>query len=186
MRKVLQITGIILGLIVLILMGIGFLNAGDYKVSRSKEMAVSPEQIYKLAGNYRKWNDWSPWAKLDPNQTITVSGQPYTVGHHFTWKGNEQVGEGNMTITALKENEYIKEDLVFTAPQESACKTLLLMKRNGDKTQVTWEMSGKSGVVDAIFMTLMGGAEKMIGADFERGLDNLEKAAASETITPVL
>lgn len=86
----------------LFLLAIGFFNSGDYKVSRSKEIEASPEQLYKVLGDYGKWNEWSPWANLDPNQTIKVTRQPNTVGHHFEWKGNENVGEGSMTITELK------------------------------------------------------------------------------------
>lgn len=186
MNRILSILGIILLIIVGVALFLGFQNSGAYTVSRSRDLSASPEQIYKVAANYNKWNDWSPWAGLDPKQTITVTGEPLSVGHHFEWKGNEQVGSGNMTITALKPNESIEEDLEFTAPQQSKCKTYLKMKANGNKTSVTWSLSGESGFVEGIFMGLMGGMDKMLGSDFDKGLEKLEAAAAKEVVTPAI
>lgn len=183
MSKILKIAGGILAVIILVLLGIGFKNSGPYNISRSKDIAATSEQVFKVVADYNKWNAWSPWANLDPTQTISVTGQPLTVGHHFEWKGNDQVGSGNMTITEIKANEYVKEDLEFTAPQQSKCKTSLTLKANGNKCNVTWDITGENGIVEGIFLGLMGGMDKMIGSDFEKGLNNLEAAAAKEVIT---
>lgn len=184
MSKGLKIAGAILALILIVLLGIGMANSGAYTISRSKEMAATPEQVYKVVADYNKWTKWSPWAKLDPNQTITVTGQPFTVGHHFDWKGNKDVGSGSMTITELKPNELIKQDLVFNEPQPDKSITSFIIKPNGDKTTVVWDMSGQVGLVGGIFMGVMGGMDKMIGPDFEKGLAGIEQAAAQEVVTP--
>ncbi len=186
MSRILKIAGITLLAILLILFGLGYKNSGPYNISRSKDISASPEQVYKVIGDYNKWNSWSPWGKLDPNQTFTVTGQAGTVGHRSEWKGNDQVGSGNMTIIEVKPNEYIKEELVFTAPQQSKCKANLFLKANGSKTNVTWEMSGESGVMEGIFLAFMGGMDKMMGKDFEKGLENLDKVAAQEVVAPIV
>ncbi len=43
----------------------------------------------------------------------------------------------------------------------------------GDQTKVTWSMFGKNGFMGKVFGLLMN-MDKMIGADFERGLAQMK------------
>jgi hypothetical protein len=53
-------------------------------------------------------------------------------------------------------------------------------KPDGDKTVVTWEMTGERPFVQRIFCTLFR-AEAMVGAMFEKGLASLAMAAGAKS-----
>jgi hypothetical protein len=83
--------------------------------------------------------------------------------------------------------EKIGIDLHFTAPFESRSRVDFDLAKSGDKTSVTWTMSGKndfSGKAASLFFDM----EKNVGPDFESGLASLkeasEKAQAAVVVAP--
>lgn len=145
------------------------IQSDDLKVTRSATFTAPPEKVFEQVNDFRKWDAWSPWAKLDPNMTVAHSGAANGVGAAYSWKGNGDVGEGKMTITASHPYEHIGIDLDFIAPMEAKNKTDFTFKANGDKTDVTWTMVGKKNFVTKIFGVFFD-MDKLIGADFEKGL----------------
>ena len=63
--------------------------------------------MFAQVNDLQKWDDWSPWAKLDPNAKVTFSGPQSGDGASFKWDGNDKVGAGTMTITESKPNERV-------------------------------------------------------------------------------
>ena len=89
---------IILGLIVLlaIAVGIAFLLPGKVHVERSIAIAAPAEKIFPLINSPRRFNEWSPWAQIDPDMKITFSGPESGVGATMEWQSeNRNVGAGN-------------------------------------------------------------------------------------------
>ena len=60
----------------------------------------------------------------DPNQKLTFSGTEGQVGANYKWQGNDIVGEGEMTITAITPFEEVDMDLHFIKPFEANNKTI--------------------------------------------------------------
>ena len=127
-----------------------------------------------------KWQEWSPWAKLDPNAKTTFEGPQSGVGSAFAWAGNSQVGEGKMTIIESQPNESVKFKLDFAAPFESTSQAEFQLKPEGSGTNVTWSMTGERPFLARAICIVFNG-DKMVGETFEKGLANLGSVA---TATP--
>lgn len=160
----------------------------DFLVTRSATMAAPPARVFSEVNSFHQWQAWSPWAKLDPNAKTFYEGPEAGVGAQFTWSGNSDVGEGMQTIVESKPDERIQIRLDFKRPMEATNDTEFLFKPEGDKTVVTWNMSGKNNFVGKAFCMFMN-MDKMIGMDFEKGLASLkaivEKPAEGEAAKSV-
>ena len=64
----------------------------DVRVSRTAMLAAPPSMVFPHLNDLRKFQDWSPWAKLDPNCQLTFEGPATGVGSSFSWTGNAKVG----------------------------------------------------------------------------------------------
>jgi uncharacterized protein YndB with AHSA1/START domain len=147
-----------------------------YHVERSTTISASPEVVYAHVADFQKWDAWSPWSKLDPNMKTTFGGTQGTVGATYAWIGNDDVGEGKMTILAVEPNKRIDINLQFIKPFESAANNGFAFESTGKETKVTWAMDGKNdfmGKAMCMFMDM----DKMIGKDFEKGLADMKTVA---------
>lgn len=158
---------------VVVFLGVAAIQPSEFHVSRSLEIATPASQIFPLVNNQQKWNDWSPWAKLDPNAKWSVEGPDAGVGSIAHWEGNMKVGAGSSTITESRKNEFVGFQLDFTKPMKSTSTASFTFKEEGDKTLVTWSMDGKNNFIGKA-MSLIFNCEKMVGGQFEKGLENLK------------
>jgi hypothetical protein len=149
------------------------MQPADFKITRSATMNASPDKIFEQVNDFHKWDAWSPWAKIDPAMKTTYSGPPSGTGAAYAWVGNDQVGEGKMAITASHPNEHIAIDLEFIRPFAAKNITEFTLKPEGDKTSVTWTMTGKNNFVAKAFNLVMN-MDKLVGADFEKGLAQMK------------
>lgn len=166
----------VLAVLVLALGGLLAVAAGkpdQFRVERSREIAAAPEAVWPHIADFAKWQAWSPWAKLDPNQTTTVTGTAATVGHKSTWAGNSDVGKGEMVVNKVDAAKELGIDLKFIEPFESSNTTTFILEPAGNKTKVVWTMSGQNNLISKV-MTLFMDMDAMIGKDFEEGLANLD------------
>ncbi|MBE2181313.1 MAG: SRPBCC family protein [Chthoniobacterales bacterium] len=150
------------------------LQPSDFRVTRSAVLPGSPETVFEHVNDLRKWEGWSPWAKLDPDSTATFAGPASGTGSSMTWSGNNDVGEGTMTITESKPGERIEMRLAFVRPFEGVSTTEFTFVPDAGGTLVTWTMSGTNDFV-AKAIGLVMDCDKMVGGEFEKGLENLKK-----------
>jgi hypothetical protein len=169
-----------LGVVIALLLIVIVTRPADFSVSRSATMAASPAAVYDVVNDFHKWETWSPWAKLDPNCKNDFSGPTSGVGSKFAWDGNSEVGTGNMEIVESVPNDHIKLRLEFVRPFAGVSDTLFTFKPAGDKTDVTWTMSGKNGFMGKA-MSLIMNCDKMVGPQFEKGLASMEQAAVANS-----
>ncbi len=155
------------------------LQPTQYKVIRSAVISAPQADVFNLVNDFHKWAVWSPWEKLDPAMQKTYSGPDSGVGASYAWVGNSDVGEGRMTITVSQPSDNITIRLEFLKPFESNTVTQFLFKAVGNQTAVDWTMTGENNFVAKAFGLVMGGMDKMIGPDFEKGLAQMKAAAES-------
>jgi uncharacterized protein YndB with AHSA1/START domain len=181
LKKVLLVIVAAVALVVIVVGGLALRQPDAYKVQRSVTMAVPPEAVYQQVADFKAWDRWSPWAKLDPKMKTEFGGTPGAPGSTYAWVGDDKVGEGRMTITAATPPSTVSIKLEFIKPFASVADTTFIFAPEGGGTKVTWAMAGKNeflGKVMCVFMDM----DKMIGKDFEKGLAQL--AAASATGAP--
>jgi uncharacterized protein YndB with AHSA1/START domain len=151
----------------------------DFRIERSTQINAPAEVIFAQVNNFKNWNAWSPWARLDPNMTTKIDGPPEGVGATYVWIGNDQVGEGRMTITESKPNEKIGIRLEFIKPWEATNAATFVFDSRGQGTQVTWLMEGTNtfmGKAIGMFMDM----DALIGSYFEKGLAQMKTVAEAE------
>ena len=145
-------------------------------VTRSATLPASPSAIFPHINDLHKWQVWSPWAKIDPDAKTAFEGPTAGVGSVFTWDGNREVGQGKMTIVESQPNDHVRIRLDFVKPFSGTSMADLTLKPDGDKTNVTWSMTGERPFLARIMCTIFG-ADKMVGGMFEKGLASLSEAA---------
>ena len=169
MRKIVLIVCGVLAAIVAVFVGVVAMQPADFRIIRSATMAATPAEIFPHVNDFHKWDAWSPWAKLDPSMKQTYEGPPVGTGAIYTWLGNAEVGEGRMTIIDSKTDELVKIKLEFIKPFAATNATEFTFKPEGENTLVTWSMDGDNTFMMKAFHLFMD-MDKMIGADFEKGL----------------
>lgn len=152
---------------------------GSYEVERSATMDAPPAVVYAQVADFGRWEQWSPWAKLDPGMKTTLTGAPASVGHGYAWAGNDKVGEGRMTITEAAPGQRVGIRLEFLKPFASTSPTTFTFTPDGARTRVSWRMVGTNGFVEKAFSLFMD-FEKTIGADFDKGLAQLKAVAEAQ------
>lgn len=167
--KILFRIGLALIALVIIIVVAAYCKAPEYHVERSLHVEASPEKTYAVFSDLQQFPKWSPWEKLDPAMKKTITNSSYA------WAGNDQVGEGLMTVTNSVLNERVEIKLAFLKPFASECQTVWAVAKDGDGSKVTWTMDGRNEGVLARVMGLLFNMDKMIGPDFQRGLENLKK-----------
>jgi hypothetical protein len=150
----------------------------EFRIERSTTIGAPPERAFALVNDFRAWSAWSPWEKLDPGMKRTHSGAPSGVGAVYGWSGNDDVGEGRMTIEKSDPSSTIGIKLEFIKPFAATNQTTFTFAPNGSSTKVTWAMDGKNGFA-AKAASLFMDMDKLVGADFERGLASLKTIAES-------
>lgn len=158
------------------LLGYATTRPDEMNVVRSLEMAARPDAAYSQIEDFHHWTKWSPWDELDPNQKKTYEGEPRGKGAITGWSGNDDVGEGRMTITDTAAPNRIDIDLEFIRPFESRSKVTFTVDAAGAGSKVTWAMNGKNAFMEKVVGIFMD-FETMVGKDFEKGLGKLKVAA---------
>jgi hypothetical protein len=153
------------------------LQPSTFGVSRTATIAAAPADVFALVNDFHNWDTWSPWAKLDPAMKTTHAGSTSGQGAVYSWVGNSDVGEGSMTITDSQPASRVNIKLEFIKPFASTGDNLFEFAPAAGGTTVTWTMSGDNDFLSKAFSLFMGGMDKMIGPDFEKGLAQMKAVA---------
>lgn len=145
----------------------------DFRIERSTTISAPTAVVFAQVNDLRAWQEFSPWAKLDPAAKISFAGPQTGIGSAFTWAGNSDVGEGTMTIIESKPAELVRFRLDFLKPMESTSTAEFTFKPAGNGTAVTWSMFGKNNFIGRAFCVFMD-MDKMVGGQFEEGLAKLK------------
>ncbi|GEP41051.1 SRPBCC family protein [Brevifollis gellanilyticus] len=175
-----MIKKILLGLVAIlaVVLVIPVFKTPHYRVERSLAIAAPPAVLFDYVNNHKKFNEWNPFAKMDPQAKMTYSGPEAGVGAVSSWAG-ELTGEGSATITESKPNELVRERMDWKKPMEGVSTVEFTLKPEGDKTVVTWAMFGENNYVGKL-MSLVMDCEKMCGPEFEKGLASLSQLVAAK------
>lgn len=178
---VLQITLIVLAVIAVIVflfLIVVALQPSKFRVERKATIAAPPAVVFGQVNSFRKWNDWSPWAKMDPSAKNSFDGPEAGVGAKFAWEGNNKVGQGRMTILESSPSELIRIKLEFFKPFACTNTAEFTFQPQGNQTVITWAMTGEKNFMSKAFCMFMN-MDKMVGGDFEKGLASMKAVAES-------
>jgi hypothetical protein len=107
----------------------------ELRIARSRPVQAPPDVVYAYVSDFHKWPEWSPWEKLDPAMKREISGPPAGPGATYHWVGNDQVGEGRMTITDSRAPQSVTIRLEFIKPWTATNTTQFDFAPSGSGTQ---------------------------------------------------
>ncbi len=147
----------------------------SFRVQRAASIEAPPDQIFPLINDFRQWEAWSPWEKIDPEIKRTYSGAASGIGAVYEWSGNKDIGQGRMEIIESSPAGIILK-IDFIAPFEAHNTVeFTLVSQDGDTT-VTQAMYGPSPYLSKL-MDIFCTMDTMIGEKYEEGLANLKSIA---------
>ena len=168
-------------LIALVVVVIGFIllvamQPSEFRIVRSVSISAPPPAVFAQVNDFHKWEAWNPWGKIDPAMKQTYEGAPLGAGAIYAWVGNNEVGEGRMTIIESRPSELIRVKLEFFKPMAATNTAEFTFKPEGDQTVVTWSMFGNNNFL-AKAVHLVMNMDKMIGGQFDKGLASMKAVA---------
>lgn len=177
MKKLLKAIIYGIAVAVIIVVGGGYLIPENTTVSRSIEIKAPPEKVFAIVGTLKRFNEWSPWADIDPNAKYTFEGPETGVGQKMSWQSdNPEVGKGSQTIVEITDGSRVVSDIDFEGMGDARAWIDVGASEGG--SHVKWEFSAKSSGVLERWLSLM--YDKWIGADYEKGLGRLKALAEKE------
>jgi len=164
---------LILAAIVVVFVLVVAVQPADFCVTRSITIPAPPSAVFPHVNDLRKWDAWSPWAKMDPDAKVSFEGPSAGVGAVMSWASTlDKVGVGKMTITESRPDTLVGFRLDFVKPFAGTNTAEFEFKPEGNQTVVTWSMAGKKNFI-AKALGLFMSCDKMVGGMFEQGLADL-------------
>lgn len=150
-----------------------------FRYTRSLAIAAPPSWLFHQINDLKKFQAWNPWASVDPSCVLTYNGPAQGPGSSYTWAGNNQVGEGTMTITETKPVELVRARMDFRKPFANTCQVdFTFVLQTDGSTLASWSMYGDNTFMGKA-MGLVIDCDKVCGSQFEKGLATLKTLAES-------
>ncbi|MBN1478821.1 GyrI-like domain-containing protein [candidate division KSB1 bacterium] len=172
--KILKVIGVVVILVLLIVVVLALIAPKSYQVERNMVIHAPKHLVFRYMQLWSNFGSWSPWAERDSTMTFTVEGVDGQEGAKYIWEGDpKKTGTGEMTNTGVKANEEMTFHLFFKTPWKSHSDGYMRVADAGDSTKASWGFYGKYPIPWNIMLLFMP-MDKMIGPDFERGLELLK------------
>ncbi len=176
--KFLKVIGIIILVLVIAFFVLAFIGPKGFEVKRTRVIKAPKELVWNQISDFKAWEAWSPWQEKDPSTENTYEGTVNEKGYKMSWVGDIS-GTGSMTLVQANPEDSIWYDLAFEKPYESKATNGFKLNETEEGTEVTWWITGEYGLIERPMMMFMD-MEKMIGGDFERGLERLDSVSVVE------
>jgi uncharacterized protein YndB with AHSA1/START domain len=177
MRVLKWIAAIVVALAV-VFVGGAYLLPSSIGAERSVVIDAPPEKVYARLIDLKKFNDWSPWAKIDPEAHYSFEGMPEGPGQVMKWSStHERVGSGSQEIMEATPDESVK--VALDLGEVGMATSWYTLKPEGAGTRVTWGFAtelGNSPVMRWKGLRVGG----RIAADFDKGLASLKEVVEKE------
>jgi uncharacterized protein YndB with AHSA1/START domain len=149
-------------------------------VERSVSTTATPGAVYALVDGFGRFNEWSPWPRLDPDTRYTYGGPETGVGARMEWTSDKpEVGNGAQEVIAVEPGRSVTYDLDLGMGSPTTSTITLVPEASG--TRITWalDVDLSDSLLGRYFGLML---DRMVGPDYERGLAQLK--ALAESLTP--
>lgn len=143
----------------------------EFSYERHGKIKAPPEKIFPYLSQFKLGEQWSPYEK-GIEMPRKFSEDDGIIGSWMEF-GPGPSGSGRLEITEIVPNEKVQLNLRMTSPFEAFNVVTYRLTPVNEGTQFTWTMEGKNNFIGKI-MTLLIDCEKMIGNQFNQGIDNLK------------
>jgi effector-binding domain-containing protein/carbon monoxide dehydrogenase subunit G len=158
-----------IGVLVVVVLLIGFLMPGKMEVSKSISINAPAEYAFEEVNNLENNPKWSYWNSIYEEMTVSYGDVKAGVGAVSEWDGPES-GKGKMTIVESVPNQSIKMDLDFM--EQGTAQAWYTFEPEGEGTKLTTGFTTDFGMNP--IGRLMGAL--MVKGEMEKSFDyNLNK-----------
>jgi hypothetical protein len=150
----------------------------DVVVKRSVMIKAPKDAVFDQMVNYKNWTHWSPWYKMDSGIKMTYTGTDGQAGAGYHWVGDEhKTGEGEIKTDAVNGTE-MSYSMTFIKPHRGDASGTLKAEDTGGMTRAIWIFTMHTPFpLNA--MNAFLNMDKMLGNDFENGLNDMKKYVES-------
>jgi uncharacterized protein YndB with AHSA1/START domain len=171
-----MIRRVVLGLVIALIAmtALAYLFPRMVTVERSTDIAAPPAKVFALLNSYQRFQEWSPWASLDPKARYELAGPKVGTGAILRWSGNDAIGSGMQEIIESVPDRLVTTRITFgdLGPATAGFR----LEPSGAGTRITWDLVSDTGYnpIARWMSPLMDG---WLGPDFEKGLVQLKALA---------
>jgi len=174
--KIFKIFFAIVTILVSLVLAVAAVSPSNYALKREITISKNSNDVFNYIKLLKNMDNYSAWAKLDPNMKKTYQGTDGTVGFIATWDSeHEHVGKGEQEILNIVEGERIETELRFFIPFEATDKVFLSTEPISEtETKVTWGFDGHMPYPMNLLLLVMD-MEKELGVPLADGLKSLKQ-----------
>lgn len=172
MRSLIEfVLAVVITIVILLLIGL-FLPGGDHgHVERSIIIERPSSHVFDALNSYKRFNEWSPWAKKDPTASYTFSGPESGQGATLNWQGNQLVGSGRWQILESTPTSLVKMTQVVENGRTATVVFDVASSDLGVKVKWTYDTELGTNPIERIKGQYL---DSSVGADFQYGLMRLK------------
>lgn len=160
----------------------GSLRSKEVHYRRAIVTSASADTVFAIFSDLGRWREWSPYDKRDPEMKTELTTPSTGLGARYAWDGNKEVGAGRMTITAIHPGRSIDMRLEFDRPFKCDNHVEWRVDEENGQRRITWSMDGKDAPLMPRIVGLFIDMDKMVGKDWEAGLETLKGIAEREEV----
>lgn len=154
----------------------GFFLPRETVIERERVIDQPRELIFEVLADLRHFQQWSPWFDHMPDGDIRTEGVPGSVSSALVWSDDRSGTSGRMWIVSLSPLERI--DLDLELGDNEAEVYFSLAESAGPGYRVGWGMRIEVGVLDLVGRYAGLLLPRLVGRDYDQGLERLERYLA--------
>lgn len=172
MKVVKILLALVLTIVAVILIAALFLKK-DMHAEREVVINKPKDVVFDYIKYIKNQDNYGKWQLMDPGMHKEYSGTDGTEGFIYRWD-SKKVGQGEQTISKVIPGERLETELKFKGFMGGDAHCSLTTEAVGDnQTKVKWTFDSKmSWPMNG--MQLFVNMDKMLGEDFQTGLNNLK------------
>ena len=142
---------------------------GAYEFSKSREIELNRSTIFNYLSDYKNWNTWNP--ELENKNNIIYDSISKGKNAGLKWNHNYYKNTGFYPNDSLSQTAMINKEMTTST---------FYLKKTETGTQITWKVKGKMNFLEKVKVFFFGGAEKILGGNYEKGLNNINHYLVKE------
>ena len=164
-----------LAVIVVAVLVLAAIVPSEFGVKRDVTINKSSLDVFEYTKYLKNQENFSVWAKMDPNMKREFRGVDGTAGFVSAWESdNPDVGKGEQEIIKVDEGKRINYQLRFLEPFESTSNAYMIFDSiDSTTTSVKWGFDGEMPYPMGLMLLFMD-MDAELGKDLQDGLDNLK------------
>ncbi len=163
-----------------------------YMSTQDSQFTVTRKRLIKNANidgvfahvqDLLKWSKWNPWIPMDKDITLHYSMLTDKEGSHYSWD-SPVVGRGSVSVDKLsgtnawRRMDYTQKLYRGRSTRAQVWQAYLEVFQRGEDVEVVWSVTGSNNILLRFLNKMM---DKVLGSDYERGLDSLALLMGDKT-----